>query len=217
VIGGLVAGTVVGAPALRLVSDPPLDPSSREARSLLRRELLHPEYHDQDVVEQVIGWLSREIDKGLTAASGAPPLTTFAAMLVFVLLVAGLAWLLSRARRTARGSGEPGAVLADESVTAADLRARADAALAEGRHEAALVDAFRALTVRQVERGRLDDAPGATAHEVAGALATSYPHQRPRVDDSAVLFDQVLYGDRPATREQATGVLALDDELAALR
>jgi hypothetical protein len=27
----------------------------------------------------------------------------------------------------------------------------------------------------------------------------------------------VLYGDRPATAEQATGVLALDDELAGTR
>jgi hypothetical protein len=217
VIGGLVVGTLAGGPARLLVSDPPLDPSSREARSLLRRELLHPDYHDQNVVERVVSWIAREIDKGLAAASDAPPLTTFAAMLVLVLLVGGLTWLLSRARRTARGAGGAGAVLTDESVTAADLRARADAALAEGRHEDAVVDAFRALTVRQVERGRLDDAPGATAHEVAGALATSYPHQRPRVDDSALLFDQVRYGDRPATREQASDVLALDDELAALR
>ncbi|MCW2793061.1 MAG: integral rane protein [Nocardioides sp.] len=214
-IGGLVAGAV-GGPAGRLLTEPPLDPSSSEARSLLRRELLHPDYHDQDLVEQVVNWVTRQIDKGITAASDAPPLTTFAAMLVFLVLVGGLAWLLSRARRTARGVGEPGAVLADDSVTAAELRARADAALAAGRHEDALVDAFRALTVRQVERGRLVDAPGATAHEVAGALAASYPHQRPRVDGSALLFDQVLYGDRPATREQASGVLELDDELAAL-
>jgi len=33
----------------------------------------------------------------------------------------------------------------------------------------------------------------------------------------AALFDAVLYGDRPATREQATAVLALDDDLVARR
>ena len=80
-----------------------------------------------------------------------------------------------------------------------------------------MVDAYRALAVRQVERGRLDDTPGATAHEVARALAAEYPHQRPRVDASAALFDAVLYGDRPASRDQAAGVLALDDELATVR
>lgn len=204
-------------PDALLLSAPPLDPSGDEARSWLRRELLHPEYHQQNVVEQVITWLQRQVDRGVEAASKAPPLSTFAAMLVFLLLVGGLAWLLSRARRTARQAATAGPVLTDETVTADQLRRRADAALAEGRHAAALVDGFRALAVRQVERGRLDDLPGATAHEVADALATAYPEQRQRVGGSAALFDQVLYGDRPATREQATGVLALDDELAARR
>ena len=73
-------------------------------------------------------------------------------------------------------------MLTDEAITAAELRARAEAALAEGRHEDALVDGFRALAVRQVERGRLDDTPGATAHEVAGVLAREYPDRGPRVD-----------------------------------
>ncbi len=209
--------TVAGAVTHRLLGAPPLDPSGTEGRSLLRRELLHPEYHDQNVVQQLVDWLSRQIDRGITAASQAPPLSTFAAMLVLLLLVAGLGWLLSRARRTARATETERAVLTDEHVSAAELRSRAERALAEGRHADAVVDGFRALTVRQVERGRLDDAPGATAHEVAGSLSSAYPHQRSRVDGSARLFEAVLYGDRPATRDQASGVLALDDELAVLR
>ena len=71
--------------------------------------------------------------------------------------------------------------------------------------------------MRQVERGWLDDRPGATAHEVAGALASTYPDQRGRVSGSADLFDAVRYGDRPATRDQAAEVLALDDALAGRR
>jgi len=204
-------------PAGLVLSAPPLDPSGDEARSWLRQELLHPEYHQQNVVEQVVTWLQRQVDRGIDAASHAPPLSTFAAMLVFLLLAGGLAWLLSRARRTAQQTTAARPVLAEEAVSAAQLRGRAETALAEGRHAAALVDGFRALAVRQVERGRLDDLPGATAHEVAAALATAYPEQRQRVGGSATLFDQVLYGDRPATREQATSVLALDDELAVRR
>jgi len=80
-----------------------------------------------------------------------------------------------------------------------------------------VVDGFRALAVRQVERGRLDDAPGTTAHEVADLLGATYPHQRQRVAGTARLFDVVLYGHRAATGEQARDVLDLDDELAALR
>jgi len=199
------------------LADPPLDPSGEEARSLLRRELLAPEYHEQNLLERLQNWLERRIDGGVGSASDAPALQTFATMLVALLLVAGLVFVVSRARRTARAAQERRSVLTTEDVTAAELRARALAALAEGRHEEALVDAFRALTLRQVERGRLDDTPGATAHEVAAVLAAEYPHQRARVDAGARLFDAVLYGHRSATHEQAAGVLALDDELAGVR
>ena len=88
------------------------------------------------------------------------------------------------ARRGADASGAP--VLADEAVTAAELRAPGRGGAGRGAPRATpCVDGFRALAVRQVERGRLDDAPGATAHEVADALAAAYPEQRRRVDGSA--------------------------------
>ncbi len=102
-------------------------------------------------------------------------------------------------------------------ITAAALRARAEAALAEGRFGDALVDAYRALAVRQVERGRIEDLPQATAHELAAGLGLEFPAQRLLIDRSADLFDSVLYGDHPATREQAIDVLALDDELSGRR
>ena len=203
--------------ALRPVTDPPLDPSSGEARSWLQRELLRPEYHQENLVQRLLTWLGRQLDAGLAVAAQAPPLSTLAAMLIFLLLVAALAWLISRTRGTRRARTSTGPVLEDRSLTAAELRARAEAALADGRPEDALVDGFRALAVRQVERGRLEDSPATTAHEVAGTLAGEYPEQGGRVGDSALLFDLVLYGDRPATREQASGVLALDDDLARAR
>ncbi len=200
-----------------ILPDPPLDPTPDEARSALRRELLKPEYYDDNLVERLITWLRRQLDKGVEAAVDLPPLQTFAAMVLVVLLVGALVWLVRRARGSARAPRDKQAVLTDEAVTAAELRARAEAALADGRHEDALVDGFRALAARQVERGRLDDTPGATAHEVAGVLAREYPDRGSRVDTAAALFDSVLYGDRPATREQALDVLTLDDDLAVLR
>lgn len=202
---------------LPLAPDPPLDPTPDEARSLLQRELLRPEYHDQDLVRRLVTWLERQVSRGLEAASQAPPLTTLVAMVVGLLLVAALVWLASRARRSGAVDPTPGAVVPPDTVTAAQWRSRALAALEEGRPEDALVDGFRALAVAQVEGGRLDDLPGATAHEVADALGASYPGQRVRIDEAARLFDLVLYGDRPATREQAADVLGLDDELGALR
>jgi hypothetical protein len=134
-------------------------------------------------------------------------------MLVGLLLLGAVVWLASRARRVRRAPRETRALLGDEHATAAGLRARAEQALAEERYADALVDAFRAVAVRQVERGRLDDLPGATAHEVAVALAQVFPGQAEDVHRCAGLFDLVLYGGRPATRDQAVDVLGLDDRL----
>jgi hypothetical protein len=197
--------------------DPPLHPSADEARSKLRRELLHPEYHKQNLLQQVVNWLERKVGSGLDRAAQAPPLSTFMAMVILVLVVVTLAWLVSRARRTAHEKEEKQAVLTDEVVTADELRARAEAALEAGRFEEAVVEGFRAVAARQVERGRLADAPGATAHEVAEELAREYAAMADDVHRSARLFDEVLYGDRPATWDQAQSVLALDESLVVRR
>jgi hypothetical protein len=202
---------------LSLAADPPLTPGGDEAHDALRRELLRPEYHEDNLVLRLLSWLSRVLDDGLDSARGAPPLTTLAAMLVGLLVVGALAWLVSRARRTSRARTASGPLLADELATAAQLRARAEAAYDAGRYADALVDAFRACALRQVERGRIDDLPGATAHEVALALAAAFPEQAADVQRCAGLFDLVLYGGRPATRDQAQDALGLDERLGARR
>ncbi len=196
----------------------PLDPSPDQARSSLRRELLKPEYNDQNLVQRLLDRLQRLLGSAIDTASAASPVQTLISMLVLICLVAGLVWLLSRARVSARHSAvADGAVLTAEQISATQLRARAEAAFADGRHADALVDGFRALALRQMERGRIEDAPGATAHEVALALEATYPVQRERVGLSAGRFDSVLYGDRPATAGQARDVLVLDDELQEVR
>ena len=197
--------------------DPPLDPSPEQGRGLLRRELLDPEYHREDVVQRLLEWLRRRVLDVLEAASSAPPLSTLAAMAVGLLLVLALIWLATRTRASPRAATGPGAVLPDVSTSAAQWRERADRAHAEGRYSEALVDAFRALAAGQVEQGRLGESPGATAHEVAEALHAAYPAQADGMAEGARLFDLVLYGDRTATREQAELLLDLDAELAGVR
>jgi hypothetical protein len=202
-------------PALALVRlDPPLDPSGDEARRQLRRELVRPEYYQDDVIGRLTRWLDRLISSTVDAASGSSALATAAAILVVLLIVAAVLLLASRARRTATGRAETTPALTDEVVRADQLRARAEAALAAGDAAGALVDAYRAAAVRQVERGRIEDLPQATAHELADALVAVFPEHRAGVLRGADLFDGVLYGERPATPAQATELLALDDTLA---
>lgn len=199
-------------------SEPPLNPTPEQAREALRRELVRPEYHDTNLVQRLLDRLERVLGEAIGSASAAPALQVAVAMLVLVGLVVAIAWLLTRARRGATGPQHVGgAVLTGELVAAAGLRRRAEAALAEGRYADAVVDGFRALTLRQVEQGHLEDSPGATAHEVARALEARFPHQGERVEVTAGRFDAVLYGDRPASATQARDVLLLDDDLRGRR
>ncbi len=194
--------------------DPPLDPSGDEARSLLRRELADPKYYQDDPLQRITDWLGRLIDSTVENASSAGPVPTLVFVVVTLGLVAALALLLSRARRTARAQRPSAAALTDEVISADELRARAEAALAAGDASSALVDAFRAAAVRQVERARIEDLPQATAHELARALAAAHLAHGAAIHRGADLFDRTLYGERPATRAEALELLALDDTLA---
>lgn len=201
---------------LRL-ADPPLQPGAEDARSALRRELLKPEYHDQNLLQRLLGWIERRLDGTIDAASGTPALTWFAATAIGLALVVALALLARRVRRSGQAASTSAVVLTSEAVSAAELRERADLALAEGRYADAVADGFRALALAQVERGRLDDTPGLTAHEVATSLGLTYPQHRASVAAGADLFDAVRYGERPATRDQAVAVLAIDGDLRVRR
>jgi hypothetical protein len=201
-----------------LAPAPPLEPSGAEGRSLLRAELLKKEYHDQQLWQRLLAWLGRLFDRTAGAASGSSPATVFLTMLLAVLLVVGLALLLARVRRDRRAvpTRDP-SVLPDRRPSAASLRRSALEALADERYDDAVLDAFRALTARQMEQGALEDQPGLTAHEVSLRLAASQPRLADPVSRGADLFDATLYGHRPATRDEAVTILALDDTLVGVR
>jgi len=154
-----------------LQQTPPLAPTPEEGRSWLRRELAGPEYHDLDLIERILRWIERTLSDGLPSVGDVPWAQTVAAMVVFAALLVGIGLLVSRARRSPRAARDRnGDVLTDASLSAAALRARAEAAYASGDHGAAVIDGFRALARRQVERGRLAEDPGLTAAEVAASL-----------------------------------------------
>jgi len=196
---------------------PPLTPSGAEGRSLLRAELLKKEYHDQHLFQRLLAWLGRLLDRTVGAASGSSPAIVLVTMVLAALLLIGLALVLSRVGRDRRVRQRFESVLPDDRPSASSLRRRAEQALAEQRYDDALLDAFRALTARQIEQGALDDQPGLTAHEVALRLAATHPPLADGVRRGADLFDATRYGHRPATHDDAVTVLALDDSLVGVR
>jgi hypothetical protein len=196
---------------------PPLAPSGAEGRSLLRSELVKKEYHDQHLWQRLLSWLGRLFDRSVGAASGSSPATVFLTMLLVALLVVGLVLLLTRVRHDRRVRTRSESVLPDARPSASSLRRRAEEALGEQRYDDALLDAFRAVTARQIEHGTLDDQPGMTAHEVSLRLAAAHPRLAGDVRRGADLFDATRYGHRPATRADAVDLLALDDSLVGAR
>lgn len=189
----------------------PLTPDTEQGRELLERELARPEYHELNIVQRLLDALQDLFDGNLRVPDSGP-LSTLAAMVVMVALLVALGLLVSRFRGQARRRSS-GAVLADDGVDAATLRARAEQAMSEQRYGDAVLDGYRALARRQVERGRLDDLPGTTAREVALVLGRLTPHEAAELASGADRFDAVLYGHHDADADAARAVLALEDRL----
>lgn len=189
-----------------------------EARTELRRELLRPEYRERDFLSRAFEWAMTEIDRALTTASDVPRLYYAATVVVGLVLVLALGVALSRFRRgTHEGASASPVSVLEEGMSAEQLRARARTALAAGRDKDAVVDAFRALATSQVERRRIENVPGATAHELAEALAQVFAENRREIVAAADLFDATLYGDQDVRHEQAAALLALETDLAGAR
>src|SRR5690606_11951877 len=131
---------------------------------------LRPEYRERDFLSRAFEWAMTEIDRALTTASDVPRLYYAATVVVGLVLVLALGVALSRFRRgTHEGASASPVSVLEEGMSAEQLRARARTALAAGRDKDAVVDAFRALATSQVERRRIENVPGATAHELAEA------------------------------------------------
>lgn len=191
-------------------------PDPDQARAWLERELARPEYR-RGLLERFVSWLADLWDRltGVTVGLSAFSTATAIALLVLLLVLIGVVATRLRREPAARRAG---AVLLHAASTAPDEhRARAEAALREGRFDDALVEAFRALASRSLRRGLVEERPALTAHELAADLTVAFPDRTEQLAGAADLFDRVFYGHQRATAEAATGVLALDEALRTAR
>lgn len=196
-----------------------LDPDRDEARRLLAEELAQPEYNQlRSVISRIQEWLFQQLSELLWNLSFGSGLTQLLLAVVIAAAIAVAVYAVRGTRRQARLSDRGrGAVLEDPTLTAADYRARVSAALRSGDWDVVLLDSYRAIAASADERVLLDDLPGRTAHEVAVALAPRFPEHRRSLAEAADHFDEVRYGDRHATQQQAESVRALDSTLARAR
>ena len=196
--------------------DPPLDPTSAQAREWLEAELRKGVYHEQPgLLERLLDWVSETL--GGTVTGGVLPAWTVGLAVAVALAVVAL--VVARSVRAERRMTRPRreGVLDGPARTAEEHRTAARAALASGDADTAVLEGYRALARSAVERTLLDDLPGRTAHEVAVALGPVFPASAGLLASAADAFDAVRYGHRPAELDTARAVVALEDALARSR
>ena len=191
-------------------------PDPGPARTWVERELSRREYH-QSPVEQFFGWLQELWERLQASALDASPLSTGAAVLALAVLAVLVGLLVSRARREPGRQVPRGGILGPGMVSAERHRDAALTALAGGSFGEAVVEAFRAVAARSVERGLLQERPGLTAHELAEALGPVFPVHAPALRAAATRFDLVFYGSEGAVEADARAVLDLDEQLRRAR
>ena len=190
-----------------------LRPDPGQARSWVERELSEAAYH-RPLLERLASWL-RGLWESLTrSALDASPLSTGVAVLVLVVVVALVIVVAARLRRDPSLPRSATSVLGAVDTSPEEHRAAAEAALAAGRPDTALVEAFRALASRALRRGLVEPRPGLTADELADDLSPAFPAHADDLARAARLFDLVFYGEQAVDADGARSVLALD---AALR
>ena len=194
--------------------DPPLDPTSPQARQWLEDELRKGIYSEQKgVLERLWDWLVNLLSG---TGGGFPAWTVWIAVAVIAAVVVLVLVFSLRAERRMTGSRQPG-VLDGPVRTAAEHRAAATRALEAGDADTALLEAYRAIARSAIERTLLDDLPGRTPHEVAVELGPVFPASAAALATAADAFDAVRYGRRAARPESARDVIALDAALARTR
>ncbi len=195
------------------------DLSREAARDAAREELSRPEYDaaQPPLLLRLAGRAVREVLELLDGAAGAVP-GGYAGLLILAALIAGLvAVVLTRLRPGA--SDRRRAPLFDGAValTAAQHRALAETAAAEGRWADAVRERLRAV-VRDLEaRGVLDPRPGRTAGEVARDAGAVVPAVADDLRHAAVVFDEVWYGGRTADASSYAVLVAVDQRVGSSR
>jgi Domain of unknown function (DUF4129) len=203
-------------PSLWSLAGAAIRPDPGPARTWVERELGRPEYH-QSLVERFFGWLQELWERLQVSALNASPLSTGAAVLTLAVLAVLVGLLVSRARREPSRTVQHDGVLGPGAVSAQQHRDAALAALARASFGEAVVEAFRAVATRSVERGLLQERPGLTAHELAESLAPVFPAQVAALREAALRFDLVFYGGQRAVEADARAVLDLDERLHRTR
>lgn len=190
----------------------PAEIGRAEARELARRELEKRIYHrdDPSLVERFLTWLFVQLgQRGADLVPGG----WYGLILILLLLVLLIVAIRLRLGPMGRSHAVPSAALAGATLTPQQHRTAAEQAAASGQWAEAIRERLRAIARDLEERVVIDPTPGRTADELAAEAGTALPDYASELRAAARIFDDVWYGNRPATRESYERLLRLDEDL----
>ena len=192
------------------------DLTREAAREAAREELSRRQYEEAQppLLVRLAGRAVRELLELIDGAAAAVPGGRVGLLVLLALLVAFVAVVLSRVRPV--GGRRAGTPLFDgtPALSAAEHRARAESAAAEGRFAQAVRERLRAV-VRDLEaRGVLDPRPGRTAGEVARDAGAVVPAVTDDLRRAAHAFDEIWYGGRPADASSYALLVEVDERVS---
>lgn len=200
--------------------EPPVDINRDKAAQEAAEELSKSAYRDSgSLIERAFGkvmeWIADLLD-GLTGSSpnGHAGLAMLIGLLVLVVVV-----VLWRAGvlRTSHQAKSQAVFDTARPQSAAEYRAQAEREAASGDFALAIRSRFRACVAELTERTVLDDRPGRTAYEVVADASQAAPVLRDVLQPAALVFTEVVYGNRPGTPQRYAAVVAADDAARTAR
>ncbi|WNB86368.1 DUF4129 domain-containing protein [Cellulomonas sp. ATA003] len=198
-------------------TDVPVVPDAETARRWATEELADPIYHEgPSLLDRFLEWFFSLFDGAVPGFGLSPALVGSVVVVVLGLAVAVALWVAGPVRASRR-TRQSVVVLGDDTRSADDLRAAADAAAARGDWSAAVLDRFRAIVRALEERALLDERPGRTAHEAADAAGARLPARTGELARAARVFDDVCYGHVTVDAAVDAWLRGLDSEIAATR
>jgi len=200
----------------------PVTPGPDEAREWAERELADPAYDaaQPTVIDRIAQAIGEFLDRLFNSSVGGEwsPVLGVVVLVVIAALVVGALLIWGRPRLAHRVSAASTALFGeDETRSAAELRASAEAHAAAGRWDQAVVERYRALARGLEERDVIDALPGTTARALAVRATESFPGQAAGLHAGAAAFDDVRYLRRRGTAQMYAGIAATDEEIARTR
>jgi hypothetical protein len=195
----------------------PIEVDPDEARDAAVRELSDPAYQvgQPSWFDRAMRWILDRLGELTTPSFG--PGGLFGLLVIVLLIVAIVVVIRLRSGKIARTRRHGAQVFGAGVRTADDHRRAAEQAAAAGAFGDAIRERFRAIVRELEQRGVLDVVDGRTVDEIATQAGRVLPEVAPELRAVARIFDDVVYGDRPATVDGYRRVGALDDRVRAQR